>query len=223
MVTYLFSMDTSRLYIVTCSLYFVTWYKRVSNCICFYCICCGARGVLRRVFHPFRRVTAHVSRHSAHDGEGERKRGLVTVVHRVNYTIFAALRVGFRGRFPWPRKVSVVRREQIRVLIKTAAAFQPFNFSTSQLLNRLRPTFQLFNFSTFQLFKCRGNCRGVESGLYLKTAASSAAQRPQWAQSSARGQLRTWRQRSPAWSKARLSNDFGNACAGSISSARLPS
>ena len=29
--------------------------------------------------------------------------------------------VGFRGRFPWPRKVSVVRREQIRVLIKTAA------------------------------------------------------------------------------------------------------
>ena len=38
-----------------------------------------------------------------------------------NYTIFAAGRVGFRGRFPWPRKVSVVRREQIRVLIKTAA------------------------------------------------------------------------------------------------------
>ena len=42
------------------------------------------------------------------------------VVHRVNYTIFAAGRVGFRGRFPPPRKVSVVRREQIRVLIKTA-------------------------------------------------------------------------------------------------------
>ena len=38
-----------------------------------------------------------VSRNSAHDGEGEGKRGLVTVVHRVNYTIFAALRVGFRG------------------------------------------------------------------------------------------------------------------------------
>ena len=48
--------------------------------------------------------------------------------HRVNYTIFAALRVGFRGRFPPPQKVSVVRRspfgmannvscEQIRVLI----------------------------------------------------------------------------------------------------------
>ena len=66
------------------------------------------------------RVTAHASRDSAHDGEGEGKRGLGMGFHRVNYTIFAALRVGFRGRFPWPRKVSVVRREQIRVLIKTA-------------------------------------------------------------------------------------------------------
>ena len=67
------------------------------------------------------RVTAHVSHHSAHDGEGEGKRGLGMGFHRVNYTIFAALRVVFRGRFPPPRKVSVVRREQIRVLIKTAA------------------------------------------------------------------------------------------------------
>ena len=63
----------------------------------------------------------HASRNSAHDGEGEGKRGLGMGFHRVNYTIFAALCVGFRGRFPWPRKVSVVRREQIRVLIKTAA------------------------------------------------------------------------------------------------------
>ena len=66
------------------------------------------------------KASAHASRNSVHDGESERKRGLVTVVHRVNCTIFAALCVGFRGRFPWPRKVSVVRREQIRVLIKTA-------------------------------------------------------------------------------------------------------
>ena len=43
------------------------------------------------------RVTAHVSHHSAHDGEGEGKRGLGLGVHRVNYTIFAAGRVGFRG------------------------------------------------------------------------------------------------------------------------------
>ena len=63
-----------------------------------------------------RRVTAHASRNSAHDGEGEGKRGLGMGFHRVNYTIFAAGRVVFRGRFPWPRKVSVVRREQIRVL-----------------------------------------------------------------------------------------------------------
>ena len=75
---------------------------------------------MRRGFHRHGCVTAHASRNSAHDGGGERKRGLVTVVHRVNYTISAALRVGFRDRFPWPRKVSVVRREQIRVLIKTA-------------------------------------------------------------------------------------------------------
>ena len=39
----------------------------------------------------------HASRNSAHDSEGEGKRGLDMVVHRVNYTIFAALRVGFRG------------------------------------------------------------------------------------------------------------------------------
>ena len=89
-------------------------------CICFYCICCGARVGLRRILHPFRRVTAHASRNSAHDGEGEGKRGLGMGFHRVNYTISAAGRVGFRGRFPPPRKVSVVRREQIRVLIKTA-------------------------------------------------------------------------------------------------------
>ena len=95
------------------------WYKRVRpSCICFYCICRRARVGLRRILYPFRRVTAHASRNSAHDGEGERKRGLVTVVHRVNYTISAAGRVGFRGRFR--RRVSVVRREQIRVLIKTA-------------------------------------------------------------------------------------------------------
>ena len=87
----------------------------------FNCICCGARGVLCRGFHRHGCVTAHASRNSAHDGEGEGKRGLGMGFHRVNYTIFAALRVGFRGRFPWPRKVSVVRREQIRVLIKTAA------------------------------------------------------------------------------------------------------
>ena len=37
------------------------------------------------------------SRNSAYDGEGEGKRRLVTVVHRVNYTIFAAGRVVFRG------------------------------------------------------------------------------------------------------------------------------
>ena len=97
-------------------------HKRVRPfCICSYCICCAARVDLRRGFHRHGCVTAHASRNFAHDSEGERKRGLVTVVHRVNYTIFAALRVGFRGRFPWPRKVSVVRREQIRVLIKTAA------------------------------------------------------------------------------------------------------
>ena len=69
---------------------------------------------------PLRCRGVHASRNSAHDGEGEGKRRLGTGFHRVNYTIFAALRVGFRDRFPWPRKVSVVRREQIRVLIKTA-------------------------------------------------------------------------------------------------------
>ena len=111
--------------------------KRVSNCICFYCICRGARVGLRRSFHRHGCVTAHVSRNSAHDGEGEGRRGLVTVVHRVDYTIFAAGCVDFRGRFPWLRKVSVVRREQIRVLNQNRrvirrglSTFQPFNFST---------------------------------------------------------------------------------------------
>jgi hypothetical protein len=51
---------------------------------------------LRQILYPFRRITAQVSRNSAHDGEGKEKRGLVTVVHRLNYTIFVALRVGFR-------------------------------------------------------------------------------------------------------------------------------
>ena len=77
----------------------------------------------------------HASRDSAHDGEDERKRGLVTAVHRVNYTIFAALRVGFRGRFPWLRKVSVVRREQIRVLIKTAAELTEIDRSAGAAKN----------------------------------------------------------------------------------------
>ena len=109
------------------------WYKRV--CICFYCICCDTRVGLRRGFHRHGRVTAHASRDSAHDGEGEGKRGLGKGFHRVNYTISAAGRVGFRGRFPWPRKVSVVRREQIRVLNQNRrglSTFQPFNFSTFQ-------------------------------------------------------------------------------------------
>ena len=52
---------------------------------------------MRRILYPFRRVTAQASRNSAHDGEGEGKRGLGMGFHRVNYTIFAALRVGFRG------------------------------------------------------------------------------------------------------------------------------
>ena len=42
-------------------------------------------------------VTAHAGRNSAHDSEGEGKRGLGLGFHRVNYTIFAAGRVGFRG------------------------------------------------------------------------------------------------------------------------------
>ena len=50
--------------------------KRVRPfCICFYCICRAARGEMRRILYPFRRVTAHASRDSAHDGEGEGKRG----------------------------------------------------------------------------------------------------------------------------------------------------
>ena len=63
----------------------------------FYCICCGARGVLRRGFRRHGCVTAHASRNSAHDGEGEGKRRLGMGFHRVNYTISAAGRVGFRG------------------------------------------------------------------------------------------------------------------------------
>ena len=70
---------------------------------------------------PLKCRGAHASRNSAHDDEGEEKRGLGMGFHRVSYTIFAVGCVGFRGRFSWPRKVSVVRREQIRVLIKTAA------------------------------------------------------------------------------------------------------
>ena len=72
--------------------------------MCFYCICRRARVGLRRGFHRHGCVTAHASRNSAHDGEGERKRGLGMGFHRVNYTIFAALRVGIRGRFP-PRLI----------------------------------------------------------------------------------------------------------------------
>ena len=98
------------------------WDKRVRPfCICFYCICCDTRVDLRRGFHRHGRVTAHVSRHSAHDGEGEGKRGLVTVVHRVNYTIFAALCVGFRG------SNGLVVSQLFN--FSTGPA-QPFNFST---------------------------------------------------------------------------------------------
>ena len=70
-------------------------------CICFYCICCAARVELRQIIYPFRRVTAQASHHSAHDGEGEGKRGLGMGLHRVNYTIFAALRVGFGLVIRW--------------------------------------------------------------------------------------------------------------------------
>ena len=110
-------------------------YKRDPPVYVLYCICRDARGEMRRIIHPFQRVTAQASRNSAHDGEGEGKRGLGMGFHRVNYTIFAALRIGFRGRFPWPRKVSVVRREQIRVLNPnrhSLSTFQPLNFSTFQ-------------------------------------------------------------------------------------------
>ena len=109
---------------------------------------------MRRILHPFRRVTAQASRNSAHDGEGEGKRGLGIGFHRVNYTIFAALRVGFRGRFPWPRKVSVVRREQIRVLIKTAPlpvhprCGRPLVGGYAQTAAQTAAAFQLFNLST---------------------------------------------------------------------------
>ena len=120
-------------------------YKRRPFCICFYCICRGARVVLCRGFHRHRRVTAHASRNPTHDSEGEGKRGLGMGFHRVNYTIFAALCVGFRDRFPWPRKVSVVKREQILVLNQNRRGL-----STFQLFNRRSPpgSAQPFNFST---------------------------------------------------------------------------
>ena len=132
-------------------------------CICFNCICRDTRGVLRRILYPFRRVTARASRNSAHDGEGDRKRGLGMGFHRVNYTIFAAVRVGFRGRFPPPRKVSVVRREQIRVLIKTAPlpvhqrCGRPLVGGYAQTAAYSAAAFQLFN-----LFNRRARCRGVQ-------------------------------------------------------------
>ena len=124
------------------------WDKRGPFCICFYCICRRARVDLRRVSRRHGRVTAHASRNSTHDGEGEGMRGLGMGFHRVNYTIFAAGRVGFRGRFPWPRKVSVVRREQIRVLNQNRRGL-----STFQLFNRRSPpgSAQPFNFSTSQV------------------------------------------------------------------------
>ena len=129
--------------------------------ICFYCICRGARVELRRVFHRHGCVTAHANRDSAHDGEDEGKRRLGTVVHRVNYTIFAALRVGFSGRFPWPRKVSVVRREQIRVLNKNR---------TPARASALRTTF-----GRGICANCRGKCRGET----FAVTARSAGRAPQ--------------------------------------------
>ncbi len=111
---------------------------------------------LRRVFHRHGCVTAQASRNSAHDGEGERKRGLGMGFHRVNYTIFAAVCAGFRGRFPPPRKVSVVRREQIRVLIKTAPlpvhlrCGRPLVGGYAQTAAAIQP---------FNLFNCRARCR----------------------------------------------------------------
>ena len=124
--------------------------KRVSPfCICFYCICCDTRVDLRRGFHRHGCVTAHASRNSAHDGEGEGKRGLGMGFHRVNYTIFAAVCVGFRGRFPPPRKVSVVRREQIRVLSKNR---------TPASTSALRTTF-----GRGICVNCRVNCRGLST------------------------------------------------------------
>ena len=125
------------------------WDIRVMPCICFYCICRAARVGLRRILNPFRRVTARASRDSAHDGEGERKRGLGLGFHRVNYTIFAALCVGFRGGFSWPRKVSVVRREQIRVLNQN---------HTPASASALRTTF-----GRGICANCRGDCRGDRS------------------------------------------------------------
>ena len=123
-------------------------------CICFYCICRGARVELRLVFHRYGRVTAHASRNSAHDGEGEGKRGLGMGAHGVNYTIFAALRVNLRGRFPWSLKVLSTSQPF------NLSTFQPFNFSTcltaaqgaAYLPRGLSPLLQLFNLSTIQPF-----------------------------------------------------------------------
>ena len=47
------------------------------------------------------RSTAHASRNSAHDSEGEGKRRLGMGFHRVNYTIFAAPCVGFGLVIRW--------------------------------------------------------------------------------------------------------------------------
>ena len=52
---------------------------------------------LRQVIYPFRCVTTHANRNSAHDSEGESNGGLGTVAHRMNYTIFGSGRVVFRG------------------------------------------------------------------------------------------------------------------------------
>ena len=158
----------------------VVWYKRVRPfCICFYCICCGARGVLRRILHPFRRVTAQASRNSAHDSEGEGKRGLGMGFHRVNYTIFAALCVNLRGRFSLPRKVSVVRREQIRVLIKTAPlpvhprCGRPLVGGYAQTAAQTAAAFQLFNLSTAAqgAAQTAAESSNIPPSIYSKTVA----------------------------------------------------
>ena len=54
---------------------------------------------------PLRCCAAHASRDSAHDGEGEGKRGLGMGFHRLNYTIFLAAvlvlaAVAWAGRAP---------------------------------------------------------------------------------------------------------------------------
>ena len=65
----------------------------------FYCICRGARVEMRRGFHLHGCVTAHASRNSAHDGEGEGKRGLGMGFHRVNYTILPRSVLAFAADF----------------------------------------------------------------------------------------------------------------------------